>query len=205
MKEIISFFSNKRYNDNSKEEIMNIALLIILGIVVLLLLYVMMTYNGLVRLRNRVKDQWAQIEVLLKRRADLIPNLVETVKGYASHEKETLENVITARNKAVSATTTKEEMEASGELTQALSRLLAITEAYPDLKANTNFMDFQQNLKETEDKISFSRQFYNDTVLKYKDKIEMFPSNVVASLFRFKQEPFFETDEQDRAVPKVEF
>lgn len=205
MKEIISFFSNKRYNDNSKEEIMNIALLIILGIVVLLLLYVMMTYNTLVRLRNRVKDQWAQIEVLLKRRADLIPNLVETVKGYASHEKETLENVITARNKAVSATTTKEEMEASGELTQALSRLLAITEAYPDLKANTNFMDFQQNLKETEDKISFGRQFYNDTVLKYKDKIEMFPSNVVANLFRFKQEPFFETDEQDRAVPKVEF
>ena len=140
--------------------------IIIAVIVVLLILYVMGTYNTLVKLRNRVKDQWAQIEVLLKRRADLIPNLVETVKGYASHEKSTLEGVIEARNKAISATTPQEEMQASGELTQALSRLLALTEAYPDLKANTNFTDLQNNLKDTEDKISFGRQFYNDTVLK---------------------------------------
>ena len=179
--------------------------IIIAVIVVLLILYVMGTYNTLVKLRNRVKDQWAQIEVLLKRRADLIPNLVETVKGYASHEKTTLEGVIEARNKAISATTPQEEMKASGELTQALSRLLALTEAYPDLKANTNFTDLQNNLKETEDKISFGRQFYNDTVLKYKDKLEMFPSNIIASIFGFKPEPFFEASESDREVPKVQF
>lgn len=179
--------------------------IIIAVVVVLLILYVMGTYNTLVKLRNRVKDQWAQIEVLLKRRADLIPNLVETVKGYASHEKSTLEGVIEARNKSISATTPQEEMKASGELSQALSRLLALTEAYPDLKANTNFMDLQNNLKETEDKISFGRQFYNDTVLKYKDRLEMFPSNIIASIFGFKPEPFFEASESDREVPKVQF
>ena len=179
--------------------------IIIAVVVVLLILYVMSTYNALVKLRNRVKDQWAQIEVLLKRRADLIPNLVETVKGYASHEKSTLEGVIEARNKAISATTPQEEIKASGELSQALSRLLALTEAYPDLKANTNFMDLQNNLKETEDKISFGRQFYNDTVLKYKDRLEMFPSNIIASIFGFKPEPFFEASESDREVPKVQF
>ncbi len=179
--------------------------IIIAVVVVLLILYVMSTYNALVKLRNRVKDQWAQIEVLLKRRADLIPNLVETVKGYASHEKSTLEGVIEARNKAISATTPQEEMKASGELSQALSRLLALTEAYPDLKANTNFMDLQNNLKEAEDKISFGRQFYNDTVLKYKDRLEMFPSNIIASIFGFKPEPFFEASESDREVPKVQF
>ncbi len=179
--------------------------IIIAVVVVLLILYVMGTYNTLVKLRNRVKDQWAQIEVLLKRRADLIPNLVETVKGYAGHEKSTLEGVIEARNKAISATTPQEEMKASGELSQALSRLLALTEAYPDLKANTNFMDLQNNLKEAEDKISFGRQFYNDTVLKYKDKLEMFPSNIIASIFGFKPEPFFEASESDREVPKVQF
>ena len=179
--------------------------IIIAVVVVLLILYVMSTYNALVKLRNRVKDQWAQIEVLLKRRADLIPNLVETVKGYASHEKSTLKGVIEARNKAISATTPQEEMKASGELSQALSRLLALTEAYPDLKANTNFMDLQNNLKEAEDKISFGRQFYNDTVLKYKDRLEMFPSNIIASIFGFKPEPFFEASESDREVPKVQF
>ncbi len=178
---------------------------IIIIVVVFIVLYVIATYNTLVNLRNRVKDQWAQIEVLLKRRADLIPNLVETVKGYASHEKSTLEGVIEARNKAVSATTPEEEMKAAGEMTRALSRLLALTESYPELKANTNFMDLQQNLKESEEKISFGRQFYNDTVLKYKNKLEMFPSNIVARLFGFKPEPFFEASEADREVPKVQF
>lgn len=178
---------------------------IVIAVVVLIILYVITTYNTLVSLRNRVKDQWAQIEVLLKRRADLIPNLVETVKGYAGHEKATLEGVIEARNKAISATTTEEEMKAAGEMTQALSRLLALTEAYPELKANTNFMDLQTNLKESEEKISFGRQFYNDTVLKYKNKLEMFPSNIVARLFGFKSEPFFEASEADREVPKVQF
>ncbi len=179
--------------------------IIIAVVVVLLILYVVGTYNALIQLRNRVKDQWAQIEVLLKRRADLIPNLVETVKGYASHEKTTLEGVIEARNKAISATTTQEEMKANGELSQALSRLLALTEAYPDLKANTNFTELQNSLKETEDKISFGRQFYNDSVLKYKDKLEMFPSNIIASIFGFKPELFFEASEADREVPKVQF
>lgn len=179
--------------------------IIIVAIVVLILLYVIGTYNSLVSLRNKVKDQWSQIEVLLKRRADLIPNIVETVKGYAGHEKDTLEAVINARNKAVSATTPKEEMEASGELTGAISRLFALTEAYPDLKANENFMDLQSNLKDTEDKISFSRQFYNDTVLKYRNKLEKFPSNIVASIFGFKAAEFFEASESDKEVPKVKF
>lgn len=182
-----------------------IVLIVILVIVVLIALWVMGVYNGLVRLRNKVKDQWAQVDVLLKRRADLIPNLVETVKGYASHEKDTLENVINARNKAVSATTTKEEMEANGELTSALSRLFALTESYPDLKANTNFVDLQNNLKETEDKISYARQFYNDTVLSYKNKLEMFPSNIIASMFGFKPEQFFEATEAEKEAPKVKF
>jgi len=179
--------------------------IIILVVVVIIAIFLVSNYNTLVKLRNMVKDQWAQVDVLLKRRADLIPNLVETVKGYAGHEKETLEAVITARNKAVSATTTHDEIEANGELTKALGRLFALTEAYPELKANTNFMDLQANLKETEDKISFARQFYNDTVLKYKNKLEMFPSNIVAGLFGFKPAEFFEANEAEKEVPKVQF
>lgn len=178
---------------------------IILGIVVLLLLYVASTYNKLVSFRNKVKDQWSQIEVVLKRRADLIPNLVETVKGYASHEKETLDAVISARSKAVSAATPEAEIEANGELSQALGRLLAVAEAYPDLKANTNFMDLQNQLKETEDKITYSRQFYNDSVLKYQNAIEKFPSNIIAGIFGFKPYQFFEAEEQDKKVPEVKF
>lgn len=177
-----------------------------LGILLLLVvIFLISTYNGLVKLRNMVKDQWAQIEVLLKRRADLIPNIVETVKGYATHEKETLDAVITARNKAVNANTVSDEISANGELTQALGRLFALTEAYPDLKANTNFMQLQDNLKETEDKISYARQFYNDAVLSYKNKLEMFPTNIVASMFNFKPELFFEASEADREVPQVKF
>lgn len=179
---------------------------IIIGVIVLLLImFFIKTYNGLVKLRNMVKDQWAQIDVLLKRRADLIPNLVETVKGYTKHEKDTLEAVIAARNKAVSATTTEDEIKANGELTGALSRLFALAESYPDLKANTNFMDLQNNLKETEDKISYARQFYNDAVLKYKNKLEVFPSNIVAGMFGFKPEPFFEAVGTERETPQVKF
>ena len=182
-----------------------IALIIIAVILVLLVFYVIGVYNGLVNLRNMVKDQWAQIEVLLKRRADLIPNIVETVKGYASHEKETLDAVISARNKAVSASNPSDEMAAQGELTQALGRLFALTEAYPELKANVNFMNLQEELKNTEDKISFARQFYNDSVLNYKNKLEMFPTNIVGNLFGFKPEAFFEASEADKEVPKVQF
>lgn len=182
-----------------------IILIVVVALIVLLILFVIGNYNGLVKLKNRVKDQWAQIDVLLKRRADLIPNIVETVKGYAGHEKDTLEAVISARNKAVSATTATDEMKANGELTQALSRLFALAEAYPELKANTNFMDLQNNLKDTEDKISHARQFYNDSVLSYKNKLEMFPSNVIAGMFGFKSEPFFEAGEADKEAPKVKF
>lgn len=179
--------------------------LIVIGIIVVILAFLASTYNTLVKLRNMVKDQWAQIDVHLKRRADLIPNIVETVKGYASHEKDTLEAVINARNKAVAATTTEEEIKANGELTGALNRLFALAESYPDLKANTNFIDLQNTLKDTEDKIAYSRQFYNDAVLKYKNKIEMFPTNIVASIFNFKPELFFEASEAEKEVPKVQF
>lgn len=181
-------------------------ILIIVGAIILLtLLWLVSTYNSLVNLRNKVKDQWAQVDVLLKRRADLIPNIVETVKGYAGHEKDTLEAVVNARNKAISATNQHDEMAANGELTQALGKLFALAESYPDLKANINFMDLQTNLKETEDKISFARQFYNDTVLTYQNKIEMFPSNLVASLFGFKAAEFFEATDAEKETPKVQF
>ena len=180
--------------------------LIIVGVVVLLLIfYVIGTYNGLVNLRNKVKDAWAQVDVLLKRRNDLIPNLVETVKGYAKHERETLEEVIEARNKAVNAKTPEEEMESANVLTGALGKLFALSEAYPDLKANTNFIDLQNNLKDTEDKISYARQFYNDAVLVYKNKLEMFPSNIIAGMFGFKPEAFFEATEEEKQTPEVKF
>lgn len=181
---------------------------ILIGLLVLLVfagIFIVGIYNKLVNVRNMVKDQWAQIEVHLKRRADLIPNLVETVKGYASHEKETLDAVITARNKAVQANTPETEIKANGELSQALGKLFALSEAYPDLKANTNFMDLQSNLKETEDKISYARQFYNDSVLNYKNKLEMFPSNIVAGMFGFKPEMFFEATEAERETPEIKF
>ena len=178
---------------------------IILVIVILIALYVISTYNLLVQLRNKVKDGWSQIDVLLKRRADLIPNLVETVKGYTKHEEGTSTAVIEARSKAVSATTPEEAMKAEGEMTQALSRLFALTEAYPELKANQNFLDLQKSLEETENKITYSRQFYNDNVLNYNNKVEMFPSNLVAGLFKFEKAVFFEASEKDKEVPKVQF
>ena len=178
---------------------------IILGVIVLIGAFLGTTYNSLVKLRNMVKDQWSQIDVLLKRRADLIPNLVETVKGYTKHESETLEAVINARNKAVSAQGAEAEMKANGELSGALNKLFALAESYPDLKANTNFLDLQNNLKDTEDKISYARQFYNDAVLKYKNKLEVFPSNIVAGMFGFKPEPFFEANETERENVKVSF
>ena len=178
---------------------------IIVIILVLLVLYVISTYNTLIRLKNKVKDGWSQIEVVLKRRADLIPNLVETVKGYAKHEEGTLTAVIEARNKAVSATTPEDAMKAEGEVTQALSRLFALTESYPELKANQNFLDLQKSLEETENKITYSRQFYNDNVLNYNNKTEMFPSNIIASIFKFEKFKFFEASEQDRETPRVQF
>ena len=177
----------------------------IIVVIVLIVLYIVATYNGLVGMRNRVKDQWAQIDVQLKRRFDLIPNLVETVKGYADHEQETLKGVIEARNKFNVAKTPEEEMQANDQLSNFVSKLFALSEAYPDLKANQNFMNLQSELKETEDKIASARQFYNDTVLTLNNKIEMFPSNIVASMFKFTKEPYFEANEESREAVKVQF
>lgn len=179
--------------------------LIIGGLVLLLLFFVIGTYNSLVSLRNRVNDQWSQIEVQLKRRFDLIPNLVETVKGYAKHEKNTLEKVIEARNKFNAAKTPEDEMAASGELTKVLNRLMVLSEAYPELKADKNFLSLQNDLKETEEKIALTRQFYNDRVLEYINKIQMFPSNIIASMFGFKEMKYIEAQEEEKVNPKVSF
>lgn len=182
-----------------------IIVIVIAVIVALLIAYLIGTYNSLVNFRNKVKDQWSQIEVLLKRRADLIPNLVETVKGYATHEKSTLDEVISARNSVVNANSPHEEIQSNNMLTEALGKLMAVAEAYPDLKANTNFMSLQNDLTETEDKIAYARQFYNDSVLAYKNKLEMFPSNIVAGMFGFKPEEFFEAEQVDKEKPEVKF
>lgn len=182
---------------------------IVVGVVlVLLLVWFVGTYNGLVRLRNQTKNAWAQIDVQLKRRHDLIPNLVETVKGYAAHERQTLEAVTEARNIAVSAVGkgVGTQAKAEGELSSALARLLAVVEQYPNLKANQNFLALQEELTSTENKISFSRQYYNDSVLRFNNKIQMFPSNVVAGMFGFKTGEFFEvTAPAEREAPKVSF
>lgn len=184
---------------------MPIWLIVILVIVVVLILWVIATYNSLVTFRNRVKDAWSQIDVQLKRRFDLIPNLVETVKGYTKHESETLESVIKARNTYMSATLPEDQMKADGELTKAVSKLFALAESYPDLKANTNFTDLQKELNETENKIAMSRQFYNDIVMQYNNKVEMVPSNIIANMFHFKKETFFEADKTERENVQVKF
>ena len=179
--------------------------MILIIVLVLIILWAISVYNSLIALKNRVKDQWAQIDVQLKRRFDLIPNLVETVKGYTKHESETLEAVIKARNTYVSATVPEEQMKADGELTQAISKLFALTESYPELKANTNFQALQQELTETESKIAAARQFYNDTVMVYNNKVSMVPSNIIASLFKFNKETFFEANETERQNVQVKF
>jgi LemA protein len=181
---------------------------IAIGVIVILLFIFWANYNTLVRLRNQTKNAWAQIDVQLKRRHDLIPNLVETVKGYKNFERETLEAVTKARNIAVQASSAgaAERGKVEGELSGALSRLLAVVEKYPDLKANQNFLALQEELSSTENKISFSRQYYNDSVLKYNNQTQMFPSNVVASMSGFKSGEFFEvTAAEEREVPKVSF
>jgi LemA protein len=183
-----------------------IALVILAAIVVVLLLWVVGAYNGLVRLRNQLENAWAQIDVQLKRRHDLIPNLIETVKGYAKHERETLEKVIQARNMAVNAKTVGERAEAENVLTGALKSLFAVAEAYPDLKANQNFLRLQEELASTENKVAFSRQFYNDSVMTYNTRIEVFPMNVIATMFNFGRREFFEVKaEAEREAPQVKF
>lgn len=178
---------------------------IIILVIVVLILWIIKAYNNLIQLRNRVKDQWSQVDVQLKKRFDLISNLIETVKGYTKYEQDTLEGVIKARNSAINAKIPEDEIEANNELTGALNRLFALSEAYPELKADSNFINLQQSLKEVEDKISFARQFYNDTVLKYKNAIEMFPTVLVAKAFGFEKEKFFEVDNSERENVKVKF
>jgi len=184
------------------------AVWIILGIVAVLLVIFIGTYNGLVRRRNQVKNAWAQIDVQLKRRYDLVPNLVETVRGYMKHERETLEAVTNARNLAQQSASAGAGArgKAEGALSSALSRLLVVVENYPDLKANQNFLALQEELTSTENKIGFSRQYYNDSVLKYNNQTQMFPSNIIASITGFTASEFFEvTVAAEKEAPKVSF
>jgi LemA protein len=180
--------------------------LIFIGVIALLVLILIGLYNTLVKLRNEVKNAWSQIDVQLKRRHDLIPNLIETVKGYMKHEQETFQKITAYRSQAMAAGTVGEKAAAEGMLGQALGQLNIAVENYPDLKANTNFLALQEELTSTENKISYSRQAYNDSVLALNNKIEMFPSNVIAGMFGFKKAEFFELDSpQERIAPKVSF
>ncbi len=183
--------------------------LIILGVIVAIAGWLIAMYNGLIKLKNRVKEAWSDIDVQLKRRYDLIPNLVETVKGYAKHESETLENVIKARNEAMAAQKTgdaKEQAQAENVLSSTLKSIFALAENYPDLKANQNFLELQRELTDTEDKIQASRRFYNGNVRDFNTKIETFPTNIFAGMLHFKKFDFFEIgDEKQRENVKVEF
>ncbi|PKL49312.1 MAG: hypothetical protein CVV39_03125 [Planctomycetes bacterium HGW-Planctomycetes-1] len=183
---------------------MNI-LLVLIVIVILLVVFIVGIYNALVRLRNQVQNAWSQIDVQLKRRHDLIPNLIETAKGYMQHERGTLEAVTNARSQAMGAKGVAESAKAEGVLGKALSKFLLTVEAYPDLKANQNFLALQEELSSTENKIAFSRQAYNDQVLFFNNKIQMFPSNIVAGMFNFAKRDYFEIDTAEKAVPKVSF
>ncbi len=180
---------------------------IIIGVVVLviLLIYAIATYNKLVNSRNKVENQFSQVDIQLKRRADLIPNLVETVKGYAKHEDETLTSVVEARNKAISAKSINEKIDANNELSSALGRLIMLSESYPELKANENFISLQKDITESEDKITYARQFYNDSAMNFNNLVEMFPSKIVAGMFKFKTFEYFKIEEKEKETPKVKF
>ena len=181
-------------------------MVIALIILALLVVFVIATYNGLVVARQKVKNAWSQIDVQLQRRFDLIPNFVETVKGYMAHEKQTLTKVTELRTSWANATTVDEKSELNNQLSGVLKTIMAVSENYPDLKANQNFLDMQEELRNTENKISFSRQFYNDTVTMYNTKLEVFPSNIIAGWFKFTAESLFaaESDEARKNV-KVDF
>jgi LemA protein len=178
--------------------------ILIIVVAILGLLFVII-YNNLIKQRNRVENAWAQIEVQLKRRHDLIPNLLETVKGYAKHEKTLFENVTKARTAVMSAKNVNETAEASNYLSSTLKSLFAVVENYPELKANQSFLQLQKDLLETEDKIAYARQFYNDTVMKYNISIQTIPTNIIASLTGFRKNELFEVVQTEREVPKVEF
>lgn len=178
---------------------------IIIGAGVVLLLFIWFAYNALVTLRVRIKEALSGIDVQLKRRIDLIPNLVETVKGYAKHEKEIFENVTKARSNLMKATSMEQKAEANNMLSDTLKSLFAVAEAYPDLKANANFGELQRQLEDTEDKIAYARQFYNSNVLQYNTRVNMFPSNMIARAFNFKEETFFEAKPEEKEEVKVTF
>jgi LemA protein len=180
-------------------------MLIFLIIIVVIAAWIVAIYNNLVVLRNRIENAWSQIDVQLKRRTDLIPNLVETVKGYAAHEKEVFLRVTEARSALMKAEGVRDQAEANNMLTGALKSLFAVAENYPELKANQNFMMLQEELSGTESKIAYARQFYNDSVLKYDNKRERFPSNIVANLFGFKEREYFAAEEGEREPVKVSF
>jgi LemA protein len=180
-------------------------LIVVLILVVLVLIYLVAAYNGLIRRRNQIENAWSQIDVQLKRRHDLIPNLVETVKGYAAHERETLDAVIKARNAAVGAHSPSEQAAAEGQLTGTLRQLFALGEAYPDLKANQNFLALQEELSATEGRVAYARQFYNDSVLGYNNKLQQFPTMYFARMLKFERREYFEADEAARSAPTVDF
>jgi LemA protein len=185
---------------------MTVALIVIFAILVLLALYGIWAYNGLIRRRNQIENAWSQIDVQLKRRLDLIPNLVETVKGYAAHERETLDAVIRARNAAMAAPDTPNaQADANNQITGALRQLFALGEAYPDLKANQNFLALQEELTATEGRVAYARQFYNDSVLDYNNKLQQFPTMIFARMLKFERREYFEADEAARTVPTVQF
>lgn len=179
--------------------------LILIGIAALLVIYLVATYNGLIVLKTRIQEALSGIDVQLKRRADLIPNLVETVKGYAKHEKNVFENVTKARSSLMSAGSLKEKADANNQLSATLKSLFAVAEAYPDLKANTNFQDLQRQLEDTEDKVAYSRQFYNSNVLDFNTRVQMFPTNIMASMLGFKIAEFFAATEDERKKVDVKF
>ncbi len=178
---------------------------VLLGVVVVLVVYVVALYNGLIKLRNRIEAAWAQIDVQLRRRYDLIPNLVETVKGYASHERDVLEAVTRARAAAVDAGGPAEQARADNQVTSALKSLFAVSEAYPDLKANQGFLQLQEELSATEGRIAYARQFYNDTVLHYNTRIQSFPSLLLAGPLQFRPREYFEVDGTARGPVQVDF
>ena len=180
-------------------------LIVLVVVVVLLLLYVIVTYNGLVRMRNRIQNAWAQIDVQLRRRYDLIPNLVETVKGYAAHEKGTFEAVTQARANAINAQGPAAQAQAENMISGALKSLFAVAEAYPELKANQNFLALQEELTATEGRIAYARQFYNDEVLKLNTRIQSFPTNLLAGAFGFTAREYFEADDTSRGPVTVQF
>ena len=180
-------------------------MLIPIIVICVIVLILVLLYNSLVGKRNKVRNSWSQIDVQLKRRFDLIPNLVEIVKGYANHERSTFEAVTSARTNYLSSGTPGDMMKANGELTQVLGKLFAVAEAYPELKANTNFLELQGELSKTEDKISYARQFYNDVAMDYNNSVQMFPSSLIASMFSFKEEPFFNVDANEKATPQIKF